>query len=113
MDYIELGKNIRKFRILAQMRQEDLAEKCDCSSSLIGQVEHARTKPSLETVVRIANALSVTVDRLLCDNYDHPEDVYLKDIAGRMKGYSAGKRIQACKALNTYLDMLEEFSSLK
>lgn len=46
MDYETLGNNIKKYRTLANMRQEDLAVLCDCSTSYIGQIEHARSKPS-------------------------------------------------------------------
>ena len=42
MNYIALGKNIKKYRHIAGLRQEDLAELCDCSTSHIGQIEHAR-----------------------------------------------------------------------
>lgn len=64
MDYMVLGSNIRKYRMMLGMRQEDLAEICGCSSSHIGQIENARGVPSLEMTVKISNALSVTVDHL-------------------------------------------------
>ena len=59
MDYIILGKNIRKYRLMHGFTQEKLADKCGCSNSHIGQIENARGIPSLDMVVRIANALSV------------------------------------------------------
>lgn len=113
MDYKALGKNIRKYRNIAGMRQEDLAEACGCSNSHIGQIENAKTVPSLDMVVRIANALSVTIDQLIGDSYDHPELVYLKDIAGRIEKYSVERRIRACEALSIHLEMLERFSATK
>ena len=54
MDYVVLGKNIRKYRQMRGMRQEDLAEICDCGNSHIGQIENARGIPSLDMIVRIA-----------------------------------------------------------
>lgn len=36
MDYVILGKNVRKYRLMRGLRQEDLAEKCDCGNSHIG-----------------------------------------------------------------------------
>ena len=65
MDYKELGRNIRKYRRIADLTQEQWAEECDCSTSHIGQIENARSKPSVEALVNIANALGVTVDQLL------------------------------------------------
>lgn len=113
MNYKELGRNIRKYRRMADLTQEQLAEKCDCSASYIGQVENARSKPSIEALVNIANVLNVTVDQLLKKDYTHPEYVYLQDIAKRIAGYTVAQRIQACEDLNDYLDSLEKFSKLK
>ena len=79
MNYIALGKNIKKYRHIAGLRQEDLAELCDCSTSHIGQIEHARTVPSLDMTMRIANALSVTIDQLAAESYTHPEQIYLRE----------------------------------
>lgn len=109
MDYVILGKNIRKYRLMLGMRQEDLAELCDCSNSHIGQIENARGIPSLEMTVKIANALSVTVDQLVKEDYTNPEKVYLKEIAERIEKYPVKQRIQACESLMNYLDALENF----
>ena len=65
MDYITLGKNVRKYRLILGFSQEELAGKCSCSNSHIGQIENAHGIPSLDMVVRIANSLSVTVAQLL------------------------------------------------
>lgn len=110
MDYVIIGKNVRKYRQMRSMRQEDLAELCDCSNSHIGQIENARGIPSLEMIVKIANALSVTVEQLLRENYAEPEKVYLKEIAERIDKYPVKQRIQACESLISYLDSLEKFS---
>ena len=110
MDYITLGKNVRKYRLILGFSQEDLADKCECSNSHIGQIENARGIPSLDMVVRIANSLSETVDQLLKESYSNPEVVYLREIAGRIEKYPVARRIQACEGLMAYLDSLEKFS---
>lgn len=109
MDYVTIGKNIRKYRKLRELRQEDLAELCDCSNSHIGQIENARGIPSLEMIVKIANALSITVDQLLLEKYVEPEKVYLKEIAERIAAYPLQKRIVACEQLLDFLDMMERY----
>lgn len=110
MDYIILGKNIRKYRLMLGLRQEDLAEICGCSNSHIGQIENARGIPSLEMTVKIANALSVTVDQLVREDYTNPEKIYLKEIAERIEKYPLKQRIQACESLMLYLDSLKKFA---
>lgn len=110
MDYAIIGKNIKRYRQMQGLRQEDLAEVCECSNSHIGQLENDRGTPSLEMIVKIANALSVTVDQLLRENYTAPEKVYLKEIAERIDKYPVKQRILACESLMAYLDSLEKFS---
>lgn len=90
--------------------QEELAGKCECSNSHIGQIENARGIPSLDMVVRIANSLSVTVGQLRGESYSNPEVVYLRELAERIEKYPVARRIQACEALMAYLDSLEKFS---
>lgn len=109
MDYKALGKNVRKFRLLRNMRQCDLAELCNSSDSYIGHIENARGIPSLEMVVKIANALDVTVDQLLSKSYKNPEVIYLREIAERIEKYPVSQRIQACESFNAFLDSLEKF----
>ena len=110
MDYKALGKNVRKYRVLQNMRQCDLAEKCNSSDSYIGHIENARGIPSLEMVVKIANALDVTVDQLLGSSCKNPELIYLKEIAERIEKYPVSKRILVCENFNCYLDSLEKFN---
>ncbi|MCI8677087.1 MAG: helix-turn-helix transcriptional regulator [Lawsonibacter sp.] len=68
MDYELLGKRIRDERLLLRLTIEQLAERVDKSTNYIGQIERNDGKPSLETIVDIANALGTTVDALLKDS---------------------------------------------
>lgn len=69
MKYRLLGERIKKERIENNLTQERLAERANLSVSFLGQIERGDRKPSLETVVNIANALGVTADLLLQDSY--------------------------------------------
>ena len=64
MNYALLGKRIRDERLLLRWTLEKLAELTDKSINFIGQIERGEGKPSLETLVDIANALGTTVDSL-------------------------------------------------
>ena len=59
-----IGKNIRKFRLARKLRQEDLAERTDLTTNYIGMVERGEKIPSLETFIKIVNALGVSSDVL-------------------------------------------------
>lgn len=65
MNYELLGKHIREKRKSKNYTLENLAEKLDVSTTFIGQIERAKGIPSLETLVKIANALDTSVDSLL------------------------------------------------
>ena len=80
MDYILLGKRIRDERLLLRLTLEKLAERTDKSINFIGQIERGEGKPSLETMVDIANALGTTVDSLLRDNVRAVNDNIGKEI---------------------------------
>lgn len=108
MDYELLGANIRKYRVNFGMKQEELAEKVECSSTHIGMVENANSKPSLEMVVKIANALQVTPDQLLLDSVDIPELVYLREMEERLRRFPTKTKIIACEALSDLLEIIEQ-----
>lgn len=62
-----IGKNIRNYRLVKKLRQEDLAEKAGLSANYIGMVERGEKIPSLETFIKILNALEVSSDMVLAD----------------------------------------------
>ena len=82
MDYTLLGKRIRDERLIQRLTLEKLAEKIDKSINFIGQIERGEGKPSLETLVDIANALGVSVDYLLYDNIKVCADDTDKELLG-------------------------------
>lgn len=74
MNYVLLGQKIRA----AGLSQEQLAEMAGLTSQHISHAEVATTKISLPTLVKIANALHTSVDRLLSDSI-HDSKTYLMD----------------------------------
>ncbi len=65
MNYELLGRQIRKQRKLKNYTLEQLAEKLEVSTTFIGQIERAKGIPSVETLVKIANVLEVSIDSLV------------------------------------------------
>lgn len=81
LDYKAIGKRIKIARIKTDITQEQLAERIDISPTHISNIETGTTRVSLSTIVSIANALSVTVDDLLCDSVIHTKVQFERDIA--------------------------------
>ena len=59
-----LGLNIKKKRKELGISQQELADRTNLSLNFIGKIEVAFSKPSLDTVIDIAEALGVTVSEL-------------------------------------------------
>lgn len=110
MNFVVLGKNIKKYRKSNRMTQENLAEKCACSVGHIAMIESAKTVPSLSMTLRIANALNITVDTLINENYVHPELKYLWELESIIEKYPKSKRIVISRALTEYIKTLEYLS---
>ena len=68
LDYKAIGKRIKIARINADMTQEMLSEAVELSPTHLSNIETGTTHVSLSAIVSLANALSVTVDDLLCDS---------------------------------------------
>lgn len=80
MDYIMLGKQIREIRRQRHLTQEKLAEKVDLSVPYISHLERGTKKPSLAVLVRLAESLDVTLDRLLSGNQTTDEVAYYSEV---------------------------------
>ena len=66
LNYQLIGKRIKEIRRQKSLTQEKLAEICGLSPSYISYIESAKKKkPSLESLVKLANNLGVTVDTFL------------------------------------------------
>jgi transcriptional regulator with XRE-family HTH domain len=60
-----LRGNLRKFREMRRMTQAEMGMRADIAAASISHFETGQRTPSLETLVKLADALSVTVDALL------------------------------------------------
>ena len=67
IDYKAIGQRIKIARIKKGITQETVADLIDITPAHMSNVETGKTKVSLPTLIEIANALSVSVDVLLCD----------------------------------------------
>lgn len=80
INYALIGKRVRETRKQQKISQERLAELTDVSVGYISHIETARKKASLSMLIRIANALGITVDELLNGNQIYNPNDYQTDI---------------------------------
>lgn len=80
INHRQIGKRIKEIREQNNLSQAELAEATNLSVSYISHVENAKRKASLESVLRIVNALGITVDELLAGVQLHNPTSYQTDI---------------------------------
>lgn len=101
MELKSIGRNIRKYRLMRQLRQEDLAEKADLSINYMGAVERGEKIPSLETLIVIVNALGVSSDMILADVIEVGYTVKESLLAEKLEGLPVGERKKIYDVVDT------------
>lgn len=66
MSSTNLGKRIKELRGKAKISQDQLAKKADIPFSTLVKIEAGYTpNPSMETLIKIADAFEITIDDLI------------------------------------------------
>lgn len=102
MDAKPIGKQIWKYRNLNNMSREQLAERVGLTPATLRQYENGHKPPRLETLIKIANVLNVSVDELLCNKLNVTRSVVLEGIAKKMEALSP----EQITATNEILDVI-------
>ena len=100
MDYKSIGKRIREERTGAGLTQLLLSEKIGISDTYLGAVERGEKIPSIETLFKIANALNITIDYLLCDPLDAKDQIVMDQIRSILDGQSMERKKMAVDVLS-------------
>ena len=79
IDYEKIGKRIKKTRKARGYTQETLANMVGISIPYMSHVETADSKIGLQTLIKIANALEISANDLLCDSLIICTDSYDKE----------------------------------
>jgi len=103
-----IGCRVKEFRLHKCMSQADLAEQVNMSVTYISYIETAKKKASLESLIRIANVLGVTIDQLLINNQAHDPVELRKELVHLFEDCSSyEKQIIYDVALATKRSLLE------
>ncbi len=94
---IEVGSILQNARIAKNLTQEEVAEKVDCSSRYIGQLETNRTLGSIDLIIELCNLYGITLNDLY--------GIYLKAI-----NLSASK--DKCPNIVGYNELSSEYRSI-
>lgn len=80
MDHLQIGRQIRLARLQKNLTQTQLAEAANLSVPYISHVERGKKRVSLDALVRIAQALEVTLDQLLSGVQPQDRAAYLPEL---------------------------------
>lgn len=92
LDFAFIGQRIREIRNDKHLTQEFLANKTDVNVTHISNIETNKVKVSLTLLVRICNALDVTLDYLLENEYHVPTSVLEKELVNTIKDMPTEKQ---------------------
>ncbi|MDU6266344.1 MAG: helix-turn-helix transcriptional regulator [Anaerocolumna aminovalerica] len=81
LNYEAIGVRIKAARLNQNMSQERLAELAGLSTTHTSHVENGSTKVSLPSLVKIANALKVSLDELVCDSVIKSKAIFEDELA--------------------------------
>lgn len=73
INFEQIAHKLRETRISKGYSQDYIAKKADVNTSHICNIENNRVKVSLSTLIQICNALDITVDYILSDEYNTPD----------------------------------------
>lgn len=62
---MKIGGNIRKIRLQSGLTQQEIADMCGLTKSMISKIENSKVVPAVGTLQRIASVLSVKVATLM------------------------------------------------
>lgn len=81
IDYVGIGKRVKAAREKKGMKQNNLAALAEIGATNLSHIERGVAKVSLPTLLKIANALDVSMDELMCDSLTKSKHIYSNKIA--------------------------------
>ena len=101
---ILLGQRIREQRKKKGWTMDKLAEKVNLSVNYVGDLERGVKTPSLETFIRIVEALDVSADVLIRDSVVLASYVADDELSRKLSRLTPGQKKAATDILNAYID---------
>lgn len=111
MNYELLGSRLKQERLKMNLTQEKLAEKVEVSHAYIGQIERGERSLTLDTLVRLANCLGVTVDYLLSDELEKNGHYYTDKVKQLMQERSSDEQQLIYEILDLMFTRLDKLNS--
>ena len=106
----QIGFNIRKYRLKADISQENLALSAGLYPAYIGRLERGEKCPTIDTLYKICEALGISV----CEILDFEGDTYTSETEAKFRiekaldNLPASKQIRIAEIIESLVFMLGE-----
>lgn len=100
----DLGKTIKKLRKLHNISQERLADKANLTQQHISRIEQGTNTPSIETLIKLSEALRVSIDVMVNtnDNVTNRRDIIILE---KIKILNDNNKNKVLGYIDSLLDM--------
>jgi len=100
----DLGKTIKKLRKLHNISQERLADKANLTQQHISRIEQGTNTPSIETLIKLSEALRVSIDVMVNtnDNVTNRRDIIMLE---KIKILNENNKNKVLGYIDALLDM--------
>lgn len=100
----DLGKTIKKLRKLHNISQERLADKANLTQQHISRIEQGTNTPSIETLIKLSEALRVSIDVMVNtnDNVTNRRDIIILE---KIKILNENNKNKVLGYIDALLDM--------
>lgn len=88
IDFRTIGIKIQKYRLDNNLTQNQLADLINSSQTYLSEIEAGKHRLFFDTVVAIAQALNISVDKLIADSEDSNNESTLQVILNDIRGMS-------------------------
>jgi transcriptional regulator with XRE-family HTH domain len=96
-----IGKRIKSLRQAKALSQEQLAERIGISHKYLSSIERGKENPTLETFIRLADALNVETSEIFRYQHEKPADELRKIINDWLNHGDPEKLKSAARLLET------------
>ena len=109
MNKIEFGLKLRKLREQKNLTQVEFAEMIDITDKALSRIEVGRTLPHLNTLMSMADALSVSLEFLVSNERQMGKEIYMAEINARLSEMEEFDIKHILGFIDFYLTQKEEF----
>lgn len=97
---VAIGKRVKQFRLNAKLNQNQLAEKAEIDSNNLSRIERGLITPTLDTVLKLSDALQVTPNDILLECYNVPTNLLDSEIAQLIGNMNNAKRLKVIEYIH-------------